>query len=31
MTAIIFFFELVHLNDLFFDEQVDDFVEEFNI
>ena len=28
MTAIIFLFDLVHLDDLFCDEYVDDFVKE---
>ena len=31
MTSIIFLFELVHLNDLFCDEWVDDIVEEVDV
>ena len=31
MTSIIFLFKLVHLNDLFCDELVDDIVEEVDI
>ena len=31
MTSIIFLFELVHLNDLFCDEKVDDIVEEVDV
>ena len=31
MTSIIFLFELVHLNDLFCDELVDDIVEEVDV
>ena len=31
MTSIICLFELVHLNDLLFDELVDDVVKEVNV